>query len=555
MNADLIRDMKKMKCAGLLAGVIAVVAALSYGYLLIHPTIGMDDTGIERYFVEGYAPHVGRWTLYVLNFIFDFAHFSPWFIDACGVILLCLAAYLFCLLWYRVSDEKVSSLSMVAFSSVFLTFPLIGEVYIFYLHNGIALSFFLMALAGLIWWDYLTNGKALKLLWMLLFVSLAIGCYESFALVYLVVLAGIYMLAILKENLAKRKLVTWLKDAALAIVVLAGSIAIRSIVCGIISALSDWPGNARGLDAVKMWFLNDPIIVLKDLVYQVLMRYFLNGEFIFGIKIFVITTIALLIAVVVFAVWKRKPGILPWAFMLLVSPWLFVPVELVPTPYRATQALMFMVAFGWLFCFETLLSISWKPLMRVIPLILGGLLFVVAFRQGFELNRYFYFDAVKSDYDEAYCRELALELERDYDLSKPVVFIGQRAMPKAYRDWVYLDINSEEYVQFIHQFNLIYTKALYKFVDNEKGYRIYDIAATDTVEWLSWAALADDECEIYPYMRMLGYSFVQPEPELRERLIDEALQMESYPVWPKDGAIVEYEDYICVYMGAVVFDL
>lgn len=555
MIVDIIKEMKEMKGSKLIVGVIFFVSALSYGYLLIHPTVGMDDTGIERYFVEGYAPHVGRWTIYLLNLFFDFAHYVPWFTDLCGVILLGLSAYLFCFLWNRISNGTVNRLSLVAFSTVFMSFSLVGEVYIFYLHNGVSLAFFLMALTGLQWWYFIQDGKMFRLLLVLGCVSLAIGCYESFALVFLVLFASIYLMAILSGSLPKRKMGGWIKEILSAFMVLLGAIIVRSLVCQIIAMVLEWPADARGFDSMKLWLINNPIVLLKDLLYQLLMRYVLNGKYIFSVNVFVITVVLFFIANVAFLIVKRKISILPWVVVFLCAPWLLVFVELVPTPYRAAQALMLFVAMGLMISFEIFLSVlSWKPIAKIMPVVLGLFLLFVGFRQSFELNRFFYFDALKSEYDENYCRELASELERGYDTSKPVAFVGQREMPQAFCDWMYLNPSSDEYIQFIYQMDLIYTKALYKFVDNDLGYRIYDIAAVDTVEWLTWAMLDEEEREIYPYMRMLGYSFKSPSEEVYDCVINEAIEKVSYPVWPEKGSIVENDDYICVYIGRVKYN-
>lgn len=226
----------------------------------------------------------------------------------------------------------------------------------------------------------------------------------------------------------------------------------------------------------------------------------------------------------------------------MVAPWMLIIVELVVTPYRATQALMLFVAFAVLFCYEVISRIDLQRFNKSVSVILAILLFVVVFRQGFELHQFFCFDSLKDEYSRDYCKELAYELYHNYDTTnKPVVFIGQRQLPETLQEQVYRDV---EDVILVH----------YNYVD-EAGYRIWDVACQDTLAWTAWADLGDGEYEIYPYMKMMGYDFVQPTVEQREKLLKEAIQNPSYPVWPKEGSVVESEDVICVYLGPVNVEL
>lgn len=542
MNSELIKDIKELKGAKWIIGILSIVAVITYGYFLTHSTIGMDDTAIERYFIDGWAPHVGRWTLFLLNAVLDFAHFTPWFMDVIGVMLLCLSAYLFCVLWYRISDRKAGTLSMVAFATVYITYPLLGEVYIYYLHNGISLSFCFMALAGLAWWEYLSKGKRKQIIWVTVFLSVAIGCYESFALVYMVLICGIYVLAIIKNTVAKKKVLPWLKDAALAVSPLLLAMIIRKIMYTLINAGLGMSTDARDMSKLELWIVNNPLVILKDLLHQFVVRYVINGEFIFGIMVYAVTTAVFVVAMLIYAISKKKWNLLFWSVLIVATPWSLLLVELVLTPYRATQALMLFVALVWFICYELAMSIRGQKKQQMMHYILAVVMFVVVFRQGFELHHYFYFDSMKDAYNSEYCERLAYELNSNYDTeNKPVIFIGQREMPKALRDCVYQDVNN---LSLVH----------YGYVD-EYGYRVWDIGCSDMIAWSTWADLGDDEYEIYRYMEMLGYDFIQPSAEMRMELVNDATENREYPIWPRAGSIVETDEYICVYMGPITVSM
>lgn len=538
----LLSDVKEMKSGKIIAGTIGLALALSYGYLMIHTTIGIDDTCIERYFVEGWAPHVGRWTLYLLNLVFDFAHFTPFFMEAVGVILLGVSAYLFCVLWYRISEKRVSGLVLISFAAIYVTFPLAGEVYMYYLHNGVSLAFCLLAISGLLWWDYVKQKRMSSIIWITVLLSLAVGCYESFALVYIVLICAINIWSLLHESTIETRKIQRVKELVMAVVPLIGAVVIRTVAYSLINAFTGIPADARDMSKLQLWIVNNPFIILKDLLHQFVVRYMVNGIYIFGILVYVTVAVLFVAIILVVAIKKKKWKLLFWGCLIMVAPWMLIIVELVVTPYRATQALMLFVAFAVLFCYEVISRIDLQRFNKSVSVILAILLFVVVFRQGFELHQFFCFDSLKDEYSRDYCKELAYELYHNYDTTnKPVVFIGQRQLPETLQEQVYRDV---EDVILVH----------YNYVD-EAGYRIWDVACQDTLAWTAWADLGDGEYEIYPYMKMMGYDFVQPTVEQREKLLKEAIQNPGYPVWPKEGSVVESEDVICVYLGPVNVEL
>ena len=56
----LLSEKKYLACVGL-------TMLLSYFFLWTHPSMGVDDTCVQRYFADGFAPTQGRSTLFLLN--------------------------------------------------------------------------------------------------------------------------------------------------------------------------------------------------------------------------------------------------------------------------------------------------------------------------------------------------------------------------------------------------------------------------------------------------------------------------------------------------------
>ena len=282
---QLIKDYRRIKNNNFLTFAYFLVSIFSYGYVITHETIGMDDTGIECYFSDGLAPQVGRWTLFLLNKIFHMSEFTPYFMDLLGVLLLVGSVIIYVILFKRVTRNQIGTFGCLAFGCLFLSSPFMGEVFIYYLHNGIGLSFFLLSLTGLCMLKVTEKFDWKNLLYASIFVSIAIGCYESFALVYLVQVAFVFLLTeIFKEE--KIKFSSFAKQLGLYLIPLIVSVIVRKILPALITLSLGLEMDARGVSHMKYWFLNNPFVIAIDLVFQFILRYFVSGMYFFGVFVF-----------------------------------------------------------------------------------------------------------------------------------------------------------------------------------------------------------------------------------------------------------------------------
>ncbi len=541
---QILSDFKSIKNAKWICVFASLIAVLSYGYQVMHPTIGMDDTAIMKYFTDGWAPQVGRWTIFLLNKIFKFGVFTPYFMDVVGIIFLLLGALAFCVLLKRVSQDKIHTMAYVAFCGFFISSPFMGEVFIYYLHNGVGLSFFLVACSGLCIFRFMEQRKWLDVLWASLFLAPAIGCYEAFALVYIAMIFAVFLTGKIyrKEKVSAKRY--WL-SVGVSIVPLIVSIVLRSIICKAIVSFLGIEMTARSASSMKYWFMNDALVILKDLIYRWILRYVLAGEYIFGVRVFAITMVILIAFVIIKVIVNKKWSLLLYGVGLCIVPWLLVFVELAITPYRACQTLIFVVAVIWLLVIDSLLTVGKERMNRCIAIGCATILVVLLFRQCFSLNQYFYFDTLKSNNDERVCTQVAYEITKNCDTSKPVVFVGEYEMPEAYRNWVFLPLDSAAYQELGNKLDLFQKLAFYNYVDNRYGYALYEIGSQDPLAWMQWCEKGEGS-QLYLYMEMLGFKFQRATKEMCE---EKEQLTENYPVFPKEGSVVELEDCIIVKMG------
>lgn len=87
--------------------ILSLTAICGYGFEMTHPSIGIDDTAVSLYLEDGLEVVMGRWFIYLINKIFHLSDFSPFMMELIGVILLCISATLFCVLFRRIFGRKV----------------------------------------------------------------------------------------------------------------------------------------------------------------------------------------------------------------------------------------------------------------------------------------------------------------------------------------------------------------------------------------------------------------------------------------------------------------
>ena len=68
--SKLLKEKKGKEIA--LAVISLITAVLSYGYVILHPTIGIDDTELERYVLNGWEPLFNRPTLVIPGLVLRF---------------------------------------------------------------------------------------------------------------------------------------------------------------------------------------------------------------------------------------------------------------------------------------------------------------------------------------------------------------------------------------------------------------------------------------------------------------------------------------------------
>lgn len=535
--------------------ILSLVAACSYGFTMVHPSIGMDDTAIPLYFKEGLAPYVGRWTLYIINKFFRIDDFAPWMVELVSILLFMLSVTLWCILFRRICQWKVTipTGSYVFVAAIFLSSPIISEIYVFYLHNGICIGYGMTALAVLSQLNCLSEGCSRKrqignLLSAAAFLTLALGCYESFVVVYACgVIMSFFLIRVLygkKETGApyRSKAFSWIVTCA----VTGGlSLAFRGIVLAIVKAVF-------GLD--KFAVMNVAYRSLFSGLFQdssemimELKRFFMK----FYVNAFVYIPIAVLVVSFVgigfYSLYKgirQKDIFLPLCSgAMVILPVIMCMIEGIATRYRTGQYIPLVGAFAVMLL---LIELHGNKLPKVLPVICYGALGILLYNQCQDMNRWFYLDYLKYEDAKAVMKQVAYDLEKDYDTTKPIVFRGAYRVPYEITQDAYCSFSSKQYQWICRVSDLIdpHLKEKY-FAENGRG---YIFAETPIVSTLQWGVTAFDGTagQLEKFWSMHGHSFVCERDLDKIEEAEEIRNEVQMPGYPMEGYILECEEYIIV---------
>lgn len=556
--AGIIQEVKYFWTKKCFAVGIPLMTLLSYLTLIINPTVSEDDTAFRLYYVEGVSPAMGRWCLYLVNKLFPL-DYNPHFVEACGLAVFCLSVTLWCAVFHRMFGERVSALGYTVFGAVMLSSPILSEVVVWYLQDGIYMGYGFTALAVLFGMEAFRKGKAgcenraegkktkwggcLQLVISAAFLTAALGCYEAFMIVYLMAAVMNFLLirGLGREDYDPRPS-RWLVKTGAACVL---AMVFRELVIGglvLLFGLEEQRGvlATRGILDILKGFgsgQGDLWLVLKEFF----VKYYIHGLVYVPVFIAVLAVGILVIWALAAAVRRRDGWVFAAAAGIILLPWLMVFLEGRATYYRASEYVPLLTGFAVLLLAYEVKRLDRRP-VRAAALFLA---LVLLYRQGYEMNKWLYIDAMKYEDDRRTASAVALELIRTCDEGKPVCVVGNYRTPPSLLDKLYTPSWSKKYMLVKWLAEAVDGRIFEKY-DTPYGYAAAETPQLSMLGWASQAFFGTDR-ELVKFWRMLGFEFAE-DGNAEHYLYAKELMREA-PAWPKEGSIVELEDYIIVNFG------
>lgn len=560
-------------------GILLLTAVCAYGYKVTNVTIGIDDTPSLYYFEEGLIAIVGRWVLFLLNKVITLAEFVPFVTDFAAVILLIAAAIVWSALFYSVFGEKIPVTGYAFFAAVFVSCPLISEVFTYFLHNGIAIGYLSCAVSlcfmrewqlsirkqrkGSGLWEKPDCPAVTKLAAAAVFLWIAMGCYESFMILWL---AGLLLL-LLSERIrlgtertartGERGVFGTLAGGALAAL---AAVLLRSLMIVVLTKafhLEYLQGEAvqRSVTEMLGWMVQTG--AFGELIMILKRTFVLYGVFAYAylpIRIFVLSAVVITVVTLVRVIRGRDL----WALILLPTAYLaafsLLFIEGKATLYRSAQFLPIFCGYGvLLFVYAVWKVTAWwerktqksqnSRICRGVRGIAILVLAVIVWNQCMDMTKWFYIDKQKYDAAVQTVDQIALDLERDFDTSKPVIFTGNYEIPYSIVKDAYVSYGDSKYYKMKRLTDLIDPDLLDKYNRGSRGVWVAQTPALSVIDWGRYAF--DSDAELVKFFAMHGHSLVAEEDISMYAEAEE--ESKNLPEYPQDGYIVDKGEYIIVH--------
>ena len=518
---------------------------LSYGYSIATVSVGIDTLEGDRYVGSGGVMlSTGRFGMNFWAGLLGYGTADPSYqpgIDLLAAILLGAAAVHFCMLLHKVSNGQISMFGYGVFSCIFISYPLINEIWEYSGANVCVCGGYLLdAIALNLLWDSWHQSGVQKLLrFTAASVCMLIVCssYESLAVVY--VLAVFAMLSLQEyESKEKTRFLALVKEGLWYAAALIVGVCLRVFLQMLINMVLPAQASANGATAIA-WVFYPFEYLAKLLIKNLIIQYWLRGCFYLPIRELTIAVVIFVPMIVIVAMRCRKKYLLFTGAGMLLSLVLLSLLQGVYSAYRTCQTFALFFALVVLAVYEILCKLFHKRNLIVAAVQLG--LAVLCVHQAMYLNHMLALNYERSNEEAAVVRSIGTELEQSYDISKPVVLVGQYTLAGNITRYTTANPNqSVIYKQFREHKPDWETGDIVKYVD------------TNCNSVLTWAAVAFGELDgVYGsaaenLFQYYGFNFTMQHSEILHKQAQAYAEEHALPGYPQAGSIVDRGAYLLV---------
>lgn len=473
---------------------IILISVLSFGYVITHTAVGVDDTAFDRYYLNQEMLAIGRWGAYILYRILGITEFIPFFINFLCTFVIGSTAIIWSIFLKKNFKEKLPLGAYIVFSTIFISYPIINESYIFENSSlAVMVGTFLASLGIMIFYEnYININKKSIYAFSVVILTIAISMYEACAQIMLVSICITAILIIYTNKDKKIKdIFKYIISIGLILII---SIALEQIIVrviymagvqasGVAEKEINW-GKYNIKDSIQMLLYNIIGAIINIKYFPVLV---FDMSAIIGLSISIAHSD------------KNKNWIILLIYIaMFLSNFALSILQLSSVLYRTCTSWSLFVAIVIMITYKILSEYKITKILASIAIC------ILVLQQARNLNQLFYNDYKRYEKDLHIAYELIYNLEKEYDISKPLVITGTPY----------------------------------------KGIGKYGAQSNSlSVLWWGKKAFNDNGKEFIKFLNSLGYDFKVPTDEEYEKGKIEAEKMENYP---KDGSIKELEDCIVI---------
>ena len=397
---------------------ICFISLLSYLFDMVNRTIGIDDLARPFYLEkEGVAISDNRWGMTLIGNLLSSREFTPFIDKFLSVTFLIISAVFFSkILFFYLKNTKTKYLILMItlFSCIYISYPLVNEIWNFNatnlcVHvNALIISFCLLRL------HRETKLFSTEVIISSLLLSVAVSSYESSAFFYVTAVCAILLL----DNLFFQKK-NWFTNGIRYAIPLIIAIVLKFAVSFCLNHILDVSKVQLAGSGIN-WRLGENIPgQIKNILHITFIDYFMKGLIYLPITIFLISSVSLLLAVITQSIKQKNFRVLFLFLMLFLSLFLQTIIQGYSMPYRCAQMFPFFCAFSITISLY-FLSMSDKPTLFLIAFIFSGF---ICFRQAVFLNKTFSLNNQRSENEAAIAYIIGSKI-KEIDSQKPVYITG-----------------------------------------------------------------------------------------------------------------------------------
>ena len=525
---------------------LVLTVIVGYGFYLLFPSIGIDDLARERY-AAGEMFAQGRFSSTLLRYVLFWTNDIPIVKDYIAVILLFCAAVVLGAVIKHVTKDKLPSYLYTLFACLFVSYPLINEIYIYNGANlNVSLGYLLTGLSLLLAECVLEKpGKAKTAIYTVINCVLWVflmSLYESFAFVYVVLVCGVLILKNLFDE-KEMKLPECLKSIAVYAFPLILGLAVEFLLGKFIIAAMGIEGGGVGANKTALGALTSVSGIIST-VYAIFRQHFFAGLWYFPIGLFAFCIIVSVIICITLCIRKKNATYLLYFAGVYFGLFAMGIIKAGDLKYRICQAHGVFVPFTLILLTYFIIAGSRKfrssKATKAIQAITISLCATLVLAQALTLWQYFRNDYRRWQEEKAALISIGEKLDKIPSIEeKPVIFLGEYTLS----DEIMND-------KFVRSDNPLY-KAVMKLwgafggdlntTDYDDTYVLYK-AQGQNGSVITWGIDAFDECntELLNIMEYLGYNYKQRSYERFTELSGMEFEKDS---------IKELDDCIIVHLG------
>jgi len=542
-------DVKELFSSKLFVIAILIVAVISYGFAATNISISIDDLQNDRYMGSGNDMlQAGRFGMNLTYLLRGGKWYNSYSTDIIAVIFLMWAAITFCVLFRRVSRNHISVNSCTVFSCMLISYPLMNEIWEYTGANTVVcVSFFLSSVVVLVMYEWLHSSK--KQIWILTIAAAAMmwlcAGYESLVSVYIFCVFAVLTLQVMYGDEREKEFWVILRQGLVYAGILMAGIILRLIVHRMILAIMDLEPIING-SAQIYWFEYPVKNVLVNFVFQFILDYILYALVYFPITVFLISCVVFVIIGIILCSKYGKIILFPWLGMLF-SLFILGLVWGDCPPYRTCQVFAIFVAFTAMLVISQIESHAHGNKVWIRSVSLAMALYLCLFQANY-LNYFLTLNHLRSEEEAEVVRNVGLKLASEYDNGKPVAFVGDYELSDSILERASISEDSKAWK--------LYDKIC------EEYYRIFNrtyepsrkIPITNINSVLEWSiSVTNSQAQMQELFEYYGFSYVLADyftyyPQAMKYAVENEM-----PIYPKEGYVVELEDYIIVRLGEEMY--